>query len=95
MARFIILLSLLSILQHASCWGSLGHRTVAYLAEKYLTPEGSSFLNTLLNGEDISDASLWADEIRRTHGWTFTSGWHYIGEPKFRPARKDSKEAIV
>lgn len=81
MVKFTLaLVGLLSIAQQARCWGSLGHRTVAYLAEKYLTTEGSEYLSTLLQqGEDISDAALWADEIKRQRGWGFTSVWHFIG----------------
>lgn len=81
MVKFTLaLVGVLSIAQQARCWGSLGHRTVGYLAEKYLTPEGSEYLSTLLQqGEDISDAAIWADEIKREHGWGFTSAWHFIG----------------
>ena len=81
MVKFTLaLVGVLSIAQQARCWGSLGHRTVAYLAEKYLTVEGSEYLSTLLQqGEDISDAALWADDIKRQRGWGFASAWHYIG----------------
>lgn len=81
MVKFTLaFVGVLSIAQQATCWGSLGHRTIAYLAEKYLTPEGNEYLNTLLErGEDISDAALWADEIKHQRGWGFTSAWHYIG----------------
>lgn len=76
----LALVGVLSIALQARCWGSLGHRTVAYVAEKYLTVEGSEYLNTLLQqGEDISDAALWADEIKRQREWGFASAWHYIG----------------
>jgi len=74
------LIAFLAVLQPISCWGSLGHRTVAYLAEKYLTADAHRFVNDLLKndqGWDISDASLWADSIRRKR--PFTSQWHFIG----------------
>lgn len=82
MAVFIgLVLSLvLSIVAPATAWGSLGHRTIAYLAQKHLNADGATFVNNLLDGEDISDASLWPDEIRHTRGWTYTAGWHYIGK---------------
>lgn len=75
----LVLSLALSTIPQAIAWGSLGHRTVAYLAQKHLTTDGAAFVNNLLNGEDISDASLWPDKIRRTAGWTFTAGWHFIG----------------
>jgi hypothetical protein len=73
----IVLLSL-SFIQLSSCWGGLGHRTVGYLAQKYLTQEGASFAATLLDDGDLSDAAVWADAIKHHKGWTYTAEWHYI-----------------
>ncbi|MCJ1463914.1 hypothetical protein MMC07_002523 [Pseudocyphellaria aurata] len=74
----LVLSLVLSIIPHATAWGSLGHRTVAYVAEKHLNTDGAAFVNNLLDGEDTSDAALWPDEIRRTRGWTYTAAWHFI-----------------
>ena len=81
----LVLSLVLSIVAPATAWGSLGHRAVAYLAQKHFTADGAAFVNNLLDGEDISDAALWPDQIRRTRGWTFTAGWHFIG--RFVPRR--------
>ncbi|KNG80367.1 hypothetical protein ANOM_011496 [Aspergillus nomiae NRRL 13137] len=56
-------------LQPAACWGDLGHRTVAYLAQKYFSNEAKQLVDDLLpgnNGQDISDAAVWADKMLRT-----------------------------
>ncbi|MCJ1261679.1 hypothetical protein MMC22_001545 [Lobaria immixta] len=74
----LVLSLLFFIATPATAWGPLGHRTVAYLAQKHLTAEGAAFVNNLLDGEDISDAALWPDKIRRTPGWTFSAAWHFI-----------------
>lgn len=61
-------------------WGDVGHRTVAYLAEEYLTEKGTEFLNKLLPHNkkfDISDAATWADEIKFKH--PETRPWHFVG----------------
>lgn len=71
----------LAFCQPVYCWGSLGHRTVAYLAEKHLTEDASNFVNELLandRGFDISDAAIWADEIKNRR--PYTKQWHYIGQ---------------
>lgn len=63
-------------------WGELGHRTVAYLAEKHLTPAASKWVNGLLKNEkdwDISDAAIWPDSVRKKDPWKHTGPWHYIG----------------
>ena len=70
--------TLLSLIPHSTCWGSLGHRTVAYLATHYLTENGTAFTSFLLDGEDISEAALWPDKVRRTREFSFTAGWHFI-----------------
>jgi hypothetical protein len=77
----IFIVVLLAAVQPISCWGSLGHRTVAYLAEKYFTNEASQFVQELLKndrGFDISDAALFADKIKFRR--PATKVWHYIGE---------------
>ncbi|MCJ1428103.1 hypothetical protein MMC29_006011 [Sticta canariensis] len=74
----LVLSLVLSIVAPATAWGSLGHRAVAYLAQKHLTADGAAFVNNLLDGDDISDAALWPDQIRHRRGWTFTAGWHFI-----------------
>lgn len=66
--------------QPVASWGDLGHRTVAYLAQKYLSNEAAQLIDVLLpsgDGEDISDAAVWADAIR-PH-FPFTRPWHFLG----------------
>ena len=61
-------------------WGDVGHRTVAYIAEHYLTEQGTEFLNDLLPQIpqfDVSDAAVWADKIKRQR--PKTRYWHYVG----------------
>lgn len=67
-------------------WGDVGHRTVAYIAEQYLTEHGTELLNDLLpqkHGFDISDAATWADEIK--HWRHDTAPWHYVGMSNLPP----------
>lgn len=86
----LLLLSWLTLgfyIRLAACWGTLGHRTVAYLAQQYFSSETGTYVNDLLEGEDISDAALWADIIRHTPLGAGTAGWHYI-DAKDDPPRK-------
>ncbi|RFU24611.1 hypothetical protein B7463_g11726, partial [Scytalidium lignicola] len=60
-------------------WGDVGHRTVGYLAQHYLTPDASQWVDSLLaneDGFDISDAAVWPDQIKRRR--EYTAGWHYL-----------------
>ncbi|KAJ5578876.1 hypothetical protein N7450_007743 [Penicillium hetheringtonii] len=79
MNSFWSFLLLSSMLQFASGWGDLGHRTVAYLAEKYLNEQGSRLVEDLITPNesfDISDAAVWAD--KKKFNYPFTRPWHYI-----------------
>ncbi|KAF6823879.1 S1/P1 Nuclease [Colletotrichum musicola] len=70
---------LLALAAPVLSWGNVGHRTVGYLAEKYLTPEAVTIFGNLLANDrnyDISDAATWADTLRGHMGWA--SKYHYI-----------------
>lgn len=74
-------LALVALPHLAACWGSLGHRTVGYLAQHYFTDAAAQLFEGLIDPSehfDVSDAAVWADRIRwRRH---YTGGWHFIGE---------------
>jgi hypothetical protein len=59
-------------------WGNIGHRTIAYLAEQYLSPGATTYVSALLGDADISDAALWADEVKRSREFHYTADWHFI-----------------
>jgi len=84
---FVSLLTLLVAFQMATpagAWGALGHRVIARLAEKHLTPEAKAAVAALLEpGESIADASLWADEHRGR--LPKTAPWHYVDVPLDEP----------
>jgi hypothetical protein len=61
-------------------WGRLGHRVIARLTEKHLTPEAKAGVAALLeSGESMADASLWADDNRGR--LPHTAPWHYVEVP--------------
>lgn len=71
-------IALTPLIPPSHCWGSLGHRTVAYLASEYLTPNASTYVTNLLNDQDISEAALFPDKVRHMPMFNYTAGWHYI-----------------
>jgi hypothetical protein len=76
-------------------WGCKGHQTVAYVAEKHLTPKARQMVDTLLGDNPIdpqlkrycgnvgldamADAATWADDYRSLH--SETGPWHFIDIP--------------
>jgi hypothetical protein len=76
-------------------WGCKGHQTVAYLAQKRLTPEARQFVQKLLQENPIdpslkrycgnaltdlmADASSWPDDVRNDRK---NGPWHYVDIPR-------------
>ncbi len=46
-------------------WYDLGHRIVADIAERRLTPEAARAVQDILGGQRMSDAAVWADNIKQ------------------------------
>jgi hypothetical protein len=61
-----------------SAWGSTGHRSIALVAERHLSPEARATIDRLLDGESMAAVSTWADEIKSERRWDFASPWHYV-----------------
>jgi hypothetical protein len=96
MLRLALVLSLASLLiiQFAApawAWGRLGHRAIAKLAERHLSPAAKAAIAELLEpGESLADCSTWADEHRRE--LPKTAPWHYVDVPLDEP-RYDNRFA--
>ena len=55
-------------------WGTVGHATVATIANNYLTSEAETYVAEIL-GKDVSMASVasWADDYRYTTAGKFSA----------------------
>ena len=60
-------------------WGPQGHRLVALVAERHLTPTARQAVNRLLDGRSMADIAVWADDYR--DGVAQTGFWHYVNIP--------------
>ena len=85
MLRLPLVLSLASLLiiQSATpawAWDRIGHRVIAQLAERHLSPAAKAAIAELLEpGESLADASTWADDHRQE--LPKTAPWHYVDIP--------------
>lgn len=70
------LMGLLLLPSVALPWGGLGHRTIGEIAERHLSPKAAEQVAKILDGEQLSDVAVWADEIRSER--RETSPFHYI-----------------
>ena len=60
----ILVFTSFSSLDNLLVWGSIGHKVVGEIAERKLNPSVKLIVNDLLDGESMSSASTWADEIK-------------------------------
>ena len=73
-------LSLLCMSPLATAWGTVGHATVATIAQSYLTPAAQSYVSGLLgSGVTMASVASWADDYRYTTAGRFSAPFHYIG----------------
>ena len=86
---FVLLLALILSSPHLGAWGREGHRVVARVAAKNLTPDArkkvAAILGTTTAGVEsaMATASTWPDDIDKRD--TGTEGWHFIDIPVSAP----------
>jgi nuclease S1 len=61
-------------------WGAQGHRLVALLAARELTPMARQNVQRLLGEQSLADVAVWADDY--LVGNNQTSFWHYVNIPR-------------
>jgi len=79
---FVAFLCLFS--SNSVAYGPTGHRTIAELASRHLTPEAAAAIKELLGNEFMAEAATWPDEMRSNPDkyWQQTSQtYHYINLP--------------
>jgi hypothetical protein len=86
---FWITIAILGAVSPAWSWGRDGHRVVAKIAARNLTPEARKKVAAILETDDagleaaMAAASTWPDEISK--GRTGTGTWHYVDVPVTGP----------
>ena len=75
--------------QAASAWGDDGHKTIALIAQKCLTPNTARTVAAMLAADadpltkhDLADEATWADKYRdmnnRQDHYQQTQNWHFV-----------------
>lgn len=59
-------------------FGPQGHKMVADIATRHLTPDAHQQLLKMTQGKGLSSLATWADHIRKQDKWRHTAPWHYI-----------------
>lgn len=87
-----LLLATLSALHGVSAWGTLGHDTVAFIAQHFVSNTTASFAQSLLNDTSpsyLASIATWADSYRYTADGAFSAPLHYIDALDDPPASCD------
>lgn len=68
---------------YSFCWGVIGHRVVAQIAQDHLTRKAKKELKILLGRQKLAEWANWPDFIKSdtTDTWKHTSKWHYVNLP--------------
>ncbi len=81
MIRNILVFFLVAISSAAFAWGPTGHRATGWIANKYLNKKARAAIEKLLNGQSLSMASTWMDEVRSDSTFDYMSDWHFVTIP--------------
>lgn len=75
----IIVFALLSF-NLAYCWGTIGHRVIAEIAENHLNNKAKRNLKKMIGNEKLAYWANWPDFIKSdtTGVWKHTDQWHYV-----------------
>jgi hypothetical protein len=68
-------------LSTATAWGTLGHTTIALIAQNYITPTAKTWLQSHLGSKNatyLGEVANWADQYRSTTAGKFSAPWHYL-----------------
>lgn len=85
-------LLLLTVPTSALAWGPTGHRVVAEIAQRHLTPAAKTKVSQLLEGRTLADVANWPDELRSDPRFDKYRVLHYAtvkdGLTSYRDAEK-------
>ncbi|EKD83450.1 MAG: endonuclease [uncultured bacterium] len=83
-----VLVFAIGLAQTSWAWGETGHRLIARIAGKMVSPASREEIADILQGKSMAEVALWADQIKGER--PETAVWHYV---KFSAVR-DAEESI-
>ncbi len=77
MKRFVSLLVFTALCTcYAMAWDGRGHSTIAYIAERHLTPKAKANIESYIGGRSIVYYASWMDFNRTDPPFDVTNNWH-------------------
>lgn len=77
----VLALFFITFVPTISAWGTLGHDTVALIAQNFVAANTKTYAETILNDTSatyLANVATWADSYRSTAAGKFSAPFHYI-----------------
>ncbi|HEX7335185.1 MAG TPA: S1/P1 nuclease [Pyrinomonadaceae bacterium] len=84
---------LLTLPTSAYAWGPTGHRVVAEIAQRHLTPAAQSRVSRLLDGRTLADVANWPDDLRSDPRFDKYKPLHFATVKNGIASYRDSEKA--
>jgi hypothetical protein len=62
----------------AGAWAPDGHRIIADIASRELSPEARAAVDKILGGRSMAEVSNWADDVRHDEAYKNSAPWHFV-----------------
>lgn len=78
MKKRLVKASLILFPVNLFAWGTAGHKTVAAVADRFISKTTKQSISRYLGKDSLATASTWADEIKKQSNlWSHTYGYHF------------------
>ena len=91
--KLVATILLLTLAPSAQAWGPTGHRVVAEIAQRHLTPAAQARVSTLLEGRTLADVANWPDELRSDPRFDKYKPLHFATVKNGLTSYRDSEKA--
>ena len=91
--KVVATLLLLTLTPSAFAWGPTGHRVVAEIAQRHLTPAAQTKVSKLLDGRTLADVANWPDDLRSDTRYDKYKVLHYATVKNGLTSYRDSEKA--
>ena len=95
---YISVFCLIILGNRAFAFGADGHRIISKIAENHLSGKTALAIEAITDDADLSELSLWPDQIRGIPKWRKSKYWHYLNiadHEKFETAKRSSRGDVL
>jgi hypothetical protein len=91
--KVVAALLLLTLTPSANAWGPTGHRVVAEIAQRHLTPAAQVKVSLILDGRTLADVANWPDDLRSDPRYDKYKPLHFATVKNGLASYRDSEKA--